>query len=88
MSYQDHYRTCSYCNKGLLSSKPTIWIKSASSTDKRRKLIELGHLVRGIPIKTKGASVDENNFNRPRPRPGPIEKAIILRELGKMIRGN
>jgi hypothetical protein len=82
MSYQDHYRTCSYCNKDLLS-KPAIRIKSASSCEKRKKLIELGHLVRGIPIKTKGASVAKNNLSRP----GPLERAYKLKELGELVRG-
>jgi hypothetical protein len=53
MSFQDHFQTCSYCNKGLASAKPTIRVKSVSSCDKRMKLIELGHLVRGIPTPTK-----------------------------------
>jgi hypothetical protein len=89
MSYQDHFKTCRYCNKGLLS-KPTITVKSASSGDKRRKLAELGAMIKGVKLesssfqtKTKGASVAKNNFSQP----GPIERAIKLKELSKMIRG-
>jgi hypothetical protein len=74
--------TCSYCSR---NNKPTIRIKSASSCDKRKKLIELGHLIKGVPTKTKGASFVENN-TRTR-KPGPIEKEFKLKELGKMIRG-
>jgi uncharacterized protein YbbK (DUF523 family) len=74
MSYQDHYRTCPYCNKGLASPKPTIRIKSASSCEKRRKLVELGHLIKGTPTKTKGAS------SQP-------ERQFKLKELGRLIRG-
>jgi hypothetical protein len=92
MSYQDHLKTCYYCNKNRGSQKVTISIKSASSYGKRKKLSELGAIIKGIsypslePIpmfQTKGASVVENN---PR-KSGPIERHIKLRELGKLVRG-
>jgi hypothetical protein len=81
MSYQDHFNTCPYCNKGL-KSKPTIRAKSASSYDKRRKLIELGHLVKGVQTKAASEIIRKNPI-----RLGPIEKAFKLKELGKMIKG-
>ena len=70
--------------------KPTIFVKSASSYRKERKLTELGAIIRGtsyppisIPVsRTKGASV-ENNFKRP----GPIEREVKLKQLGKLVRG-
>jgi hypothetical protein len=82
MSYlTDHLKTCSYCSKGAKNQnqKPTISIKSASSYNKRKKLSELGAIIRGtsyaglspwLQTKTKGASSVENNFKRP----GPIER--------------
>jgi hypothetical protein len=93
MSYQDHFKTCPYCNKGLVS-KPTITVKSASSADKRRKLIELGHLIRGIPVRTKGAYASKFDVNiespmesRSKSKPGTLEKAYKLKELRKLISG-
>jgi hypothetical protein len=69
-----------------LESKPTIFIKSASSYNKRKKLSELGAIIKGISypslesmFQTKGAS----SFRKP----GHIEREIKLRELWKMIRG-
>jgi hypothetical protein len=85
MSYQDHFKVCSYCNKGL-KSKPTITVKSASSYDKRRKLIELGHMIKGIPTLTKGASYKGANYSKVN-TPWPLEKAYKLKELAKMIKG-
>jgi hypothetical protein len=89
MSSEDHMKVCTYCNPGLLS-KPTIRIKSASSSDKRRKLTELGAIIRGTSypgvesiFRTKGASNIEHNTRIQ----GPIEKAHKLKELGKIIRG-
>jgi hypothetical protein len=84
MSYQDHYRTCPYCNKGLASAKPTIRVKSAASCVKRKKLADLAAIITGrsygIPTtETKAAS----NIRIQ----GPIEKRMKLAELGKMIRG-
>jgi hypothetical protein len=73
MSYQDHLKTCSYCQKG--SSKPTISIKSASSYNKRKKLAELGAIIKGISCpglepQTRGAS-EVANYPK---KPGPIER--------------
>lgn len=89
MSYQEPC-TCSYCSK---ERKPTIRIKAASSSDKRRKLTELGKLIRGTSypgveniFRAKAASFVENNI-RTR-RQGPIEKAIKLKELAKLVRGH
>jgi hypothetical protein len=91
MSYQDHLKTCSYCNKGLL--KPTIYVKSASSYNKQKKLTELGAIIKGTSYPsmepmflTKGASSSEVAAARAR-KPGPIEREVKLRELGKMIKG-
>ena len=98
--YEDHLKTCSYCQsqnqkqKGAssLTSKPTIYVKSASSYRKQKKLTELGAIIRGtsypslesIPMfQTKGASFNANNISKP----GPIEREIKLRKLGKMVRG-
>jgi hypothetical protein len=94
MLFQDHLKTCSYCNKGL-ASKPTIRVvKSASSADKRRKLIGLGHMIRGIPIRTKGAYASKFDVNiespmesRSKSKPGTLEKAYKLKELRKLISG-
>ena len=83
MSFQDHLKTCSYCQKGSLSlslsSKPTISVKGASCYSKQKKLSELGAIIKGtsypsisIPMfRTKAASVVRNNIPR---KPGPIER--------------
>ena len=92
--YEDHLKSCSYCQKGSLSSKPkpTISIKSASSYRRQKKLSELGAIIMGtsypslepmFQTKTKGASEVDN---KPR-RPDYLERELKLRELGKMIRG-
>ena len=68
MSYQEHLKTCGYCQN----------IRAT-------KLAELGRMVKGTsPIlqELRGASVVENNK-----KPGPIEKAFKLKELGKLVRG-
>jgi hypothetical protein len=95
--YEDHLKTCSYCQnqnqkqKGAssLTSKPTIHIKSRSNYAKQKKLGELGAIIKGIsypslesiPVfQTKGAS----EVTR---KPGPIEREVKLRELGKLVRG-
>jgi hypothetical protein len=100
MSYQDHYRTCSYCQKSSENQKlykahfsessskksfvkPTIRVKSASSHERERKLIELGHMIKGVQTTTKGGSFIENTTRKQ----GPIEKTMKLRELAKMIKG-
>jgi len=84
MLFQDHFKACPYCNKGLSSAKPTIRVKSASSCEKRRKLAELGNMIKGIKTSVKSGSFVENN-TRTRGQ-GPIEKAIKLKKLGEMIR--
>src|SRR5262245_45315124 len=100
MSSEDHMKTCTYCNPSLLSSaksKPTIRVKSASSCEKRRKLSDLGAIIKGVSypsvesiFRTKGASrayLSSSNKIIDEPRPGPIEREMKLRELAKMIRG-
>ena len=107
--YEDHLRSCSYCQKGSsskptirvkvksassyrkASTKPTIFVKLASSYGTRKKLSELGAIIKGAsypslePIfLTKGASSSRNNIIR---RPGPIEREVKLKELGKLVRG-
>ena len=78
-------------------SKPTIHIKNKLIYTKHKKLTELGAIIKGTsypsldtgssyrsPVKTKGASEVGNNIPR---KPGPIEREIKLKELGKMVRG-
>ena len=76
-----------------LTSKPTIYVKSKYTYAKQKKLGELGSIIRGtsypsleplFQTQTKGASSSENNVPR---RPGPIEREVKLRALGKMVRG-
>jgi hypothetical protein len=105
--YEDHLKTCEYCQKGSQTHKPTIFIKSASSYSKalkptiyvksassynrRRKMGELGAIIKGISypslesipmFRTKGAS----EVARAR-KLGPIEREVKLKALGKMVRG-
>jgi hypothetical protein len=49
------------------------------------KLIELGHLIKGVQTKTKtkGASIEQRSITKP----GPLEKAYKLKELSKLIGG-
>jgi hypothetical protein len=76
MSFQDHLKTCSYCQKGS-NSKPTISVKSASSYSKQKKLSELAAIIKGISypslesmFQTKGASEVATG------QPEPIERAL------------
>ena len=87
--YEDHLKTCEYCQKqkGASSLKPTIYVRSKSDYSKQKKLSELGAIIRGVSypslepmFQTKGAS----DVVR---KPGPIEREVKLKELGKMIRG-
>jgi hypothetical protein len=90
MSYlENHLKSCDYCRNKY--NKPTIRIKSASSYSKHKKLGELGAIIKGIsypslesiPVfQTKGASEVAR-----KPKPGPIEREVKLKALGKMIRG-
>jgi hypothetical protein len=85
MSYQDHLKTCSYCNKD--SQKPTVRIKAASSYRREKKLAELGALVAGISypgISYVGAR--ETNATKAKSA-SRVEKSQKLMELGKLIRG-
>ena len=92
MSYlEDHLKTCDYCRqkqKGASSLKPTIYIKSKSDYYRQMKLAEFSSVIKGTSagletsLQTKGAS--SNNIWK---KPGPIEREIKLKALGKMVRG-
>lgn len=91
MSYQDHVKTCSYCNKDSQPQKVTVSVKSASSYYKDKKLSELDAIIKVTPyaglntsVQTKGAS---NVGHLPR-KSGPLEKQFKLKELGRLIRGH
>jgi hypothetical protein len=89
MSYQDHLRTCSYCDgtHNPQTQKPTVRIRSkaASTIRRERKLSELAALITGasypgvsfvdVKTKTKGASSS------------CVEKSQKLKELARLIRG-
>ena len=70
-------------------SKPTIYVKSASSYNRRKKMGELGAIIKGISypglepmFQTKGASSEVATR-----KPGPIEREVKLKELAKITRG-
>ena len=48
MSYQDHLRTCSYCDGNKDPNKVTIRIKSASSYRREKKLASLASIIKGV----------------------------------------
>lgn len=100
--FSDHLKSCEYCQKGLPTHKLTIFIKSASAYrresrptihikrksdyDRSKKLLNLGDIIKGTSyaslspwLQTKGASVVR--------KPGPIEREVKLKALGKMVRG-
>jgi hypothetical protein len=98
MSFQDHLKACSYCNKD--SQKVTISIKSASSYYKDKKLSELASIIKGVSypgisyagikktnanIRTKTNAKGASNPQIQR-KPGYLERQFKLMELGKMIR--
>jgi hypothetical protein len=96
LGFEDHYAICPYCNKGLgLKTKPTITLKSAASRERERKLTNLGALIKGTSYPTVADIFPKNNnkgastfdFSYYKRNQGPIEKAVKLRALGKMIRG-
>jgi hypothetical protein len=80
MSYQDHLKTCSYCNGNNKDpQKPAIRIKGASTRLKKRKLSELASIIKG----TKAASsvtITQSYLS------DQVRKAK-LRELGRMVKG-
>ena len=87
--FSDHLITCEYCRNEYYTkvSKPTISVKSASSYRKQKKLSGLAAIIKGtsypsleLMFQTKGAS----EVTR---KPGPIEREVKVRELGKIIRG-
>jgi hypothetical protein len=95
--YQTNLKTCESCRNEYYSSirgsKPTISVKSASSYSKQRKMAELAAIIKGISypsleainsFQTKGAS---EVARARKPRPGPIEREVKLKELGKLVRG-
>jgi hypothetical protein len=79
MSFQDHLRTCFYCNGNKDPQKVTVRIKSASSYSRERKLSELASIIKG----TKAASsvtITQSYLS------DQVRKAK-LRELGRMVKG-
>jgi hypothetical protein len=84
MSFEDHYRICPYCNKGL-KAKPTVTVKSASSCDKRKKLAALGAMIKGAS--SFGVNVESPMESRSKTKPGTLEKTYKLKELRKLISG-
>ena len=88
--YEEHLKSCEYCSKGSMISKPKITVKGASSYYRQKKLTELGAIIKGTSYaglspwlqpqtKTRGASEVTRKL-------GPIEREVKLRELGKMIK--
>ena len=80
--YEEHLKSCEYCSKGSMISKPTITVKGASSYYHQKKLSELAAIIKGISYpclesipmfqtQTKGASVAVVGNNK---KPGPIER--------------
>ena len=101
--YEDHLKSCEYCQKGSQTHKPTIRIKSASkpkptitvkgasSYYRQKKLSELGSIIRG----TSYPSLEPITMFLTKgaskinisQKPGPIEREFKLKELGKLVRG-
>ena len=84
--FSDHLKTCEYCRNEYYNkiSKPTISVKSGSSYGKRKKLFELGAIIKWISypnleplFQTKGASEVAR-------KPGPIER-LKLRNLVRWL---
>ena len=100
--YEDHLKTCSYCQnqnqkqKGAssLTSKPTIYIRSKITYTKQKKLGELGAIIKGtsypslepIPMFQTKGASSSEVVAAGR-KPGPIEREVKLKEPGKMIKG-
>lgn len=73
----------------MKASKPTILVKSASSYNRQKKLSELAAIIAGIsypslePISSRFQTKGASEVAR---KPGPIEREVKLRKLGKMVR--
>jgi hypothetical protein len=88
MSYQDHLRTCSYCNGTHSPQKPTVRIKSASSYRKERALSGLAALITvtsypGVSYVGGGAI----KKTKTKSASSQLERQSKLRELARLIRG-
>lgn len=75
--------------KRASSKKPIIHIKSKTDYDRSKKLLDLGDIIKGTSyaslspwLQTKGASAIKKIL-----RPGPIEREVKRKALGKMVRG-
>jgi hypothetical protein len=89
MSYQDHLRTCSDCQK---RQRPTIRIKAASSYRRERKLSELAALITGASY--PGILYAGENKEKAKAKAASsyssvswVEKSQKLKELGKLVKG-
>jgi hypothetical protein len=70
----------------IMSKEEQLHLAAIIKAERHQRLHELGRMIRGTSYagpETKGASVVENKFTKP----GPIEREIKLKELGKMVRG-
>ena len=67
--------------------KPTISIKSRSSYNKQKKLSELGAIIKGRSYPSVEPLFQPKGASKVAARkPGPIEREVKLKELGKMIK--
>ena len=82
--FEDHLKTCSYCQKGSSKSKskPTISIKSASSYHKQKKLSELAAIIKGISYPSLEPIFQTKDASKVARKLGPIEREVKLKELG------
>jgi hypothetical protein len=92
--YEDHLKSCEYCQsqkqKGassLTTSKPTIYVKGKFSYSKQKKLSELGAIIKGTSYPSLEPMFQTKCASEVTRKPGPIEREVKLRELGKIIRG-
>ncbi|MGA7542696.1 MAG: hypothetical protein WBW34_06500 [Nitrososphaeraceae archaeon] len=72
-----------------MTKEEQLYLAAIINANRHQKLHDLGIMIKGPPEGTapserriKSASF-ENNFKRP----GPIEREVKLRQLGKIIRG-
>jgi hypothetical protein len=88
MSVQDRLRTCSYCNNNKDPQKPTVRIKSASSSRKERKLSELASIIKGVSYPSVSyVGVKKTNAPKTKGASNSNVRAAKLRELGMLVRG-
>jgi hypothetical protein len=95
--YEDHLRTCDYCQRagrtssaayGQTHHKPTIYVKSASSYYREKKLAELGAVIKGVSYPgISYVGVKKTNATKTKSASN-VEKSQKLKELGKLVRGN